>query len=165
MKRNSSPSIRFPSIQHHWITSIGSHVDFTISHFDIPVVKCFDTPTPSIRNLHQKVFFAFRHFDISTFLVVKCFDTPIPGIQNLHQKVFFTFLHFDIPCGEVFWHSNSRYPKPTPKGVFRISAFWHFDIPCDEISWRSMSRSPKWSLVVSTFLQLLTMWPQPMITR
>jgi hypothetical protein len=68
-------------------------------HFDIPVAKCFDTPTPSIRNQHQKVFFTFRNFGIPTFLVLKFFDAPSPGIQNLHKKVFrrFAFHDFGTP--------------------------------------------------------------------
>jgi hypothetical protein len=68
-------------------------------HFNIPVVKCFDTSNSRYLKLAPKgVFFilTFRHFGIP---MVKCFDT-----------------------------SNSRYPKPARKGVFRISAFRHFGI-------------------------------------
>jgi hypothetical protein len=50
------------------------------------------------------------------------------GDHNLHQKVFLSTFHFDIPVVKCF-DTNSRYPKPTPKGVFCISAFRHFDIP------------------------------------
>jgi hypothetical protein len=71
---------------------------FTFRHFDIPVVKCFDTPTPGIRNLHQKVFFTFRHFDIP---VVKCFDTSNSRYPKLRNGVrstvrYFRFSHFGI---------------------------------------------------------------------
>jgi hypothetical protein len=76
----------------------------TFWHFDIPVVKCFDTSNSQYLKLAPKGFFrilAFWHFDIP---MVKCFDT-----------------------------SNSRYLKLAPKGVFShfvILAFQHF---CDEL--------------------------------
>ena len=128
MKSNSGPSIRFPGIQHRWITSTGSRVDFSISHFGISAFLGWRVST-----LHVTI--AKKEFSL---VLAPPSHMTTDGDHSLHQKVFFAFWHFDI------LHVTNSY--------------------C-EASRLSKLRSLKWSSIVSAFLQLSTMWPQPMTTH
>jgi hypothetical protein len=103
---------------------------FTFRHFDISVVKCFDTPShePQIFGVsHFRHFcFTFRHFCVEVFRHSK---SRTPKFSAFRISAF---RHF---CVEVFRHSKSRTPKFS---AFRISQLRD---SCDEESRLFMLRS------------------------
>jgi hypothetical protein len=86
-----------------------------IRHFDTPVVKCFDTSTPGIRDSEMELFPGLR----SSLLVCLFQDF---GVSHFGDS---TFRH---SCDEVFRHFNSRYPG-LRNGVISRSAKFFVGVP------------------------------------
>jgi ABC-type ATPase involved in cell division len=111
------------------------------SHFDIPVVKCFDTsnsqywkPAPKGVFLHFNIPTfrhscgeVFRHFQllVSETCTKRCFSHfNIPTFQYSYGEVF---RHFQLSVSETLKWSQINGP------VFRHFAFQHFGHSCCEL--------------------------------
>jgi hypothetical protein len=99
-----TPGIRSSEMESDQRSGISLFRISAIRHFDTPVVKCFDTSTPSIGTLKWSYFSIYKalcwcaYFEISAFCIsaiqhfgtpmMKCFDTSTPGIRDSEMELF-----------------------------------------------------------------------------